>query len=240
MKPTLDQLAREQTAAFGGKSDPLRRGHHMDLPRILIVHNFYQQTGGEDSVVANELALLRAHGHEAHFYSVSNDEISSVVDKARVFFNIDYSHRSRRHFAQELARVKPDVVHAHNFFPLLTTSIYDACIDAGVPVVQTLHNFRIMCAGTYLMRDGLPCDKCVNGSPYHSVVHRCYRGSVAGSFAVARMIDVNRQRGTWREKVDRFIVLTPSAKDLFVRAGVPAGKIVVKPNFCARSGCAWR
>ena len=236
MKPTLDQLASEQTATFGGKSDLLRRGHHMDLPRIVVVHNFYQQTGGEDSVVANELALLRANGHEAHLYSVSNDEISNVADKARVFFNIDYSHRSRRHFALELARLKPDVVHVHNFFPLLTASIYDACIDLGVPVVQTLHNFRIMCAGVYLMRDGLPCDKCVNGSPYQSVVHRCYRGSFAGSFAVARMIDVSRRRGTWREKVDRFIALTPSAKDLFVRAGVPAGKIVVKPNFAPDPG----
>lgn len=236
MKPTLDQLAPERTDTADRKREALRSVHPMGLARVLVVHNFYQQAGGEDSVVANELALLRTNGHEAHLYSVSNDEISSVADKARVFFNIDYNRRSRDRFARELARVRPDVVHVHNFFPLLTTSIYDACIDAGVPVVQTLHNFRIMCAGVYLMRDGRYCDKCINSSPYQSVVHRCYRGSFAGSFAVARMIDVNRQRGTWRTKVDRFVALTSSAKDLFARAGLPADKIIVKPNFAPDPG----
>jgi glycosyltransferase involved in cell wall biosynthesis len=201
-----------------------------------VVHNFYRQAGGEDSVVANEMALLRANDHEAQLYSVSNDAIASLVDKARVLLDIGYSCRARERFARTLAEMRPDVVHVHNFFPLLTTSIYDACAEAGVPVVQTLHNFRIMCAGVYLMRDGEICDKCVEGSPYQSIVHRCYRGSVPGTFAVARMIDVNRRRGTWRTKVDRFIVLTPSAKGLFVRAGVPADKIVVKPNFAPDPG----
>src|SRR5262245_31743396 len=114
-------------------------------PRVLVVHNFYQQAGGEDSVVANEMALLRANGHEAQLYSVSNDEIISFADKTRVFLHIGYSRHSRDRFAQALAEVKPDIVHVHNFFPLLTTSIYDACADVRVPVVQSLHNFRIMC-----------------------------------------------------------------------------------------------
>jgi glycosyltransferase involved in cell wall biosynthesis len=231
-----DRLAAVAIACAQGGEGDARSPHETRPPRVLVVHNFYQQAGGEDSVVANEMALLRANGHEAQLYSVSNDEITSFADKTRVFLDIGYSRRSRDCFARELAEVRPDVVHVHNFFPLLTTSIYDACAEARVPVVQTLHNFRIMCAGVYLMRGGRICDKCVDGSPYQSVVHRCYRGSVPGTFAVARMIDVNRRRGTWRAKVDRFIVLTPSAKDLFVRAGLPADKIVVKPNFAPDPG----
>ena len=204
--------------------------------RVLIVHNYYQQAGGEDSVVANEKALLIQNGHDVVQYSVHNDQIVSLADKARVFLDISYSQRAKDRFAKKIRDVKPDVVHVHNFFPLLTTSIYDACKEAGVPVVQTLHNFRIMCAGVYLMRNGKLCEQCLGGNPYWGVVHRCYRGSAAGSLAVARMIDTNQRRGTWREKVDAFIALTASGKDRFVRAGLPEDRIIVKPNFAADPG----
>jgi len=204
--------------------------------RVMIVHNYYQQAGGEDSVVASEKALLEEQGHEVTLYSVDNDHIVNFAQKAKVFFDVVYSSAARDAFARELAVVQPDVVHVHNFFPLLTTSIYDACQAAGVPVVQTLHNFRITCAGVYLQRKGKLCETCVGGSPYWGVLHRCYRGSTLGSLAVARMIDVNQRRGTWRTKVDCFVALTNSAKQRFVQAGVPAERIVVKPNFARDPG----
>jgi glycosyltransferase involved in cell wall biosynthesis len=204
--------------------------------RVLIVHNYYQQAGGEDSVVASEKALLLEHGHEVTQYSVDNSGIASFTDKVHAFLGVTYSREARDAFARELSTVRPDIVHVHNFFPLLTTSIYDACQAAGVPVVQTLHNFRIACAGVYLLRDGKLCEKCLGGNPYWGVVHRCYRGSAVGSLAVARMIDANQRRGTWSTKVDCFIALTESAKERFVRAGVPAGRIVVKPNFASDPG----
>jgi glycosyltransferase involved in cell wall biosynthesis len=203
---------------------------------VLIVHNYYQQTGGEDSVVANEKRLLEEHGHPTTLFSVHNDKIASFGDKARVVRDIGYSTRSRDDLARQIAALRPDIVHAHNLFPLLTTSIYDACVDAGIPVVQTLHNFRIKCAGAFLTRNGASCEKCLTGSPYWSVLHRCYRGSAVGSLAVARMIDQNNSRDTWASKVDRYIVLTPSAKETFVRAGLSAGKIVIKPNFAYDPG----
>ena len=204
--------------------------------RILLVHNYYQFAGGEDAVVANEKALLIQNGHDVSQYSVDNHDIVDLVDKARVFLDVPYSKPSRDAFARHLDEVRPDIVHVHNFFPLLTTSIYDACKAAGVPVVQTLHNFRITCAGALLQRAGKLCEKCVEGSPYWGVIHRCYRNSVAGSFAVARMIEANRRAGTWSTKVDCFVALSETAKSRYVRAGVPAERIVVKPNFAPDPG----
>ncbi len=204
--------------------------------RLLIAHNYYQHAGGEDAVVANEMALLSQMGHDVTLHSVDNHAIEGIGDKLRTFRDVVYSKASREAFARKIAEVRPDIVHVHNFFPLLTTSIYDACRQYGVPVVQTLHNFRITCAGALLLRDGKLCEKCVEGSPYWGVVHRCYRGSIPGSLALARMIEANRSRGVWRDKVDAFIALSESAKVRYGRAGVPLDKILVKPNFAPDLG----
>lgn len=215
-------------------------GSHRDSKsaplRLLIAHNYYQQAGGEDAVVANEMTLLKQMGHDVTLHSVDNYAIQGIGDKLRTFRDVVYSKSSRDAFARKIAEVRPDIVHVHNFFPLLTTSIYDACWQLGVPVVQTLHNFRITCAGALLLRDGRLCEKCVEGSPYWGVVHRCYRGSLPGSLALARMIEANRSRGIWRDKVDAFIALSDSAKVRYGRSGVPLDKIMVKPNFAPDPG----
>jgi glycosyltransferase involved in cell wall biosynthesis len=199
--------------------------------KILLVHNHYQRGGGEDVVVAAELELLQAHGHDVRLVAVSNDEVQGFVRKLRVALRSHYSWQARRQIAQEIASFKPDIAHVHNFFPLLTPSIYDACRDAGVPVVQTLHNYRTICPAALLQRDGQICELCLSGSPYQAVLRLCYRSSLLGSLAVARMVDYHRQHGTWRAKVDCFIALTECAKVKFVEAGFPVEKIVVKPNF---------
>ncbi len=204
--------------------------------RILQVHNTYQKAGGEDAVVANEGALLTGKGHEVRLWSVSNDEIVGAWAKLKTAWQTPYSHTARRRVAAAIADFAPDVVHVHNFFPLITPSVYDACRDAGVPVVQTLHNYRTICAGALLLRNGRPCEDCIGGSPYQGALHGCYRGSRPGSLAVARMIARHRGQGTWRTKVDRFIALTEFAKAKFVEAGFPAEKIAVKPNFVEDRG----
>jgi glycosyltransferase involved in cell wall biosynthesis len=130
-----------------------------------------------------------------------------------------------------IADFAPAVVHIHNFFPLLSPSVYDACRAAGVAVVQTLHNYRTICPGANLLRDGHICEDCIGASPYRAAVHGCYRGSHIGSLAVARMVDLHRRRGTWSHKVDRFIAQSAFSKSRFVAAGFPADRIVVKPNF---------
>ncbi|MCZ6763664.1 MAG: glycosyltransferase, partial [Alphaproteobacteria bacterium] len=142
-----------------------------------------------------------------------------------------YSRAARDQVAGEIAAFGPDIVHVHNFFPLLTPSVYDACRERSVAVVQTLHNYRTICAGALLMRDGAPCEDCIGASPYQGALHGCYRNSRVASLAVSRMIAIHLKRGTWHTHVDRFIAFTDFAKAKFVAGGLPADKIAVKPNF---------
>ncbi|MGC2423848.1 MAG: glycosyltransferase family 4 protein, partial [Nitrospirota bacterium] len=203
--------------------------------KILLVHNSYRnsyrQSGGEDVVVMAERELLKSHGHDVKFFGVSNCAIRGILKKISTARQSSYSIGSRVRIAQEISSFKPDIVHVHNFFPLLTPSIYDACREAGVPVVQTLHNFRMICPGALLLRKDMICEECLCGNVYRAAFYRCYRRSFLASLAVCRMVDYHRRHDTWREKVDCFIALTDFARDKFIKAGFPADKIVVKPNF---------
>lgn len=201
--------------------------------RVGQIHNAYQVAGGEDRVVELERDLLEAHGHQVMFYRADNDAIVGTRQKIATFLSTPYSRSSRTDVAAWLKRERPDLVHVHNFFPRLSPSIYDACADASVPVVQTLHNFRTMCAGAFLLRDGKFCDKCVGTTPLWGVIHRCYRGSLPGSLAVAGMIrEVHRAPN----RVHRYIALNSYARSMFIRSGLPAGRVVVKPNFMPDPG----
>jgi glycosyltransferase involved in cell wall biosynthesis len=199
--------------------------------RILIVHNRYQQAGGEDVVATNEHELLEKHGWETRLWCVTNDRIAGPWGKIATAVRASYSRPAREVLARVIHEFAPTVVHIHNFFPLLSPSVYDACRAAGVAVVQTLHNYRPICAAALLARDGRPCEDCIEAAPCQAVLHRCYRGSIIGSLAVARMVDTHRRRDTWSHKVDRFIALSEFAKRKFVAAGFRSDRIEVKPNF---------
>ena len=186
-------------------------------------------------MVARETALLRNYGHDVHLHMVSNDTIQGFWAGVVTGWRASYSTLGKQETSKILTKFQPDIVHVHNFFPLLTPSIYDACRETKIPVVQTLHNFRTICAGALLMRNGKPCEDCIKRTPYLGALHGCYRNSRLGSLAVARMIDVHRRRGTWSEKVDRFIALTEFSKKKFEEAGFPAERIVVKPNFIEKT-----
>jgi glycosyltransferase involved in cell wall biosynthesis len=197
--------------------------------RILIVHNQYQQAGGEDIVVNAEKSLLENNNHQVHLYLVNNHRIKTVIDRLRVVATLSYSQTARQALREQVARFQPNIVHVHNFFPLLTPSIYDAC--AQTPVVQTLHNYRTICPGAFLMRQGQICETCVTKSAYHAVRHGCYRQSKLATLAVAQMVETHRRRGTWQTKVSRFIALTEFARQKFISAGFSADQLMVKPNF---------
>jgi glycosyltransferase involved in cell wall biosynthesis len=202
------------------------------MRRILFIHNCYQQAGGEDNVVEAEISLLRSYGHDVELWSVDNKNLpASLAGKIKTAFTTSYSATSRLIARDWLRSFKPDVVHVHNFFPQISPSIYDACLDEGVPAVQTLHNYRLICPGAMLMRQGKICEQCISGSPYQAALYGCYRGSIPGSLVVAHMVDQHRKQGTWQHKVSRFIALTDFAKSKFVEAGFPADKIAVKANF---------
>ncbi len=198
--------------------------------RVLIAHNAYQQRGGEDMVVEAEAALLRQHGHAVELMSRHNDELVNM-SRASAALDTLWSRRTVREMRERLAQFRPAVVHVHNTFPLLSPSLYWACAEAGVPVVQTLHNFRLFCPQAMFLRDGKVCEDCLGRAPLPAIQHGCYRGSRAQTGVLAGMLMLHRALGTWQHKVSRYIALNSFCRDKFIEAGLPADRIVIKPNF---------
>ena len=200
--------------------------------RVLQLHNLYKIAGGEDVVVEAERSLLEANGNEVALLQQDNDRITDTSSQAIAALGAIYSLSSKQQVREEITRFRPDIVHVHNFFPLWSPAVYDACRDARVPVVQTLHNYRLFCPDAFFYRNGKPCEDCMEKFfPWPGVVHRCYRGSRVGTAAVATMLSLHRARGTWHDRVDRYIALTEFAREKFIQGGLPADKIAVKPNF---------
>jgi glycosyltransferase involved in cell wall biosynthesis len=198
--------------------------------RVLVVHNAYQQRGGEDVVVQAELSLLRARGHAVELYQRHNDELRELSMLAAAKETV-WSRQTEADLARLLAEFRPDVVHVHNTFALVSPSVYPAVARARVPVVQTLHNFRLLCLQATLLRNGRVCEDCLGRSPWRGVLHRCYHDSAAQSAVLAAMIGLHRTLGTYRKKVSRYIALTEFSRRKFIAGGLPAERIVVKPNF---------
>jgi glycosyltransferase involved in cell wall biosynthesis len=203
--------------------------------KILIAHNLYQRRGGEDAVCESEIRLLREAGYEVIEYLRNNDEIRdySLLEKASLGWRTAWSGRARQELRDILARESPDVAHFHNTFPLISPSAYYACRAAGVPVVQTLHNYRLLCPSGNLFRDGHVCEECVSHSLLRSIAHGCYRQSPLATAVVAGMLTMHRVLRTWTEQVDLFLVCTQFARGKFVDAGFDEARILVKPNFLA-------
>ena len=200
--------------------------------RILIAHNRYQVMAGEDVVVESEMSLLKSHGHAIALLEADNQSIKGAIGKAKAAVSVIYSHSSKQRLKEMIQQFHPDVVHIHNSFPLLSPSLYDACSESNVPVVQTLHNYRVACPSAKLFRDGKICETCIGKTvPLAGIVHRCYRDSLPESIAVAAMITAHNIRHTWQEKVDAYITLTSFQKAKMEQIGLPSYKIHVKPNF---------
>ncbi len=198
--------------------------------RVLVVHNAYQHRGGEDSVVAEEITLLESRGHQVETYFRHNDDIAALSSLA-VAQQTLWSSRTTQDLAERIRSFRPDIIHIHNTFPLISPSLYWAAGRAGVPVVQTLHNFRLMCLSALFMRDGQVCEDCLGHVPWRGVLRRCYRGSPAASGVLAGMLTLHRGLGTYRNKVARYIALNEFCRGKFIEGGLPADRVVVKPNF---------
>ena len=199
--------------------------------RVLLVHNRYQQPGGEDSVFSAETSLLRERGHEVLQVVEDNrrlDDMGALSAASRTV----WSRESKRRLERAIRDFKPDVVHFHNTFLLVSPSGYYAARGRSVPVVQTLHNYRLICPAGTLFRRGQICEACVGRRlAWPGVAHGCYRRSRARSLVVAAMLGGHRLLGTWSREVDVYVALTTFARDKFVQGGLPADRIVVKPNF---------
>lgn len=199
--------------------------------KILILHNEYQQYGGEDAVVKNEVNLLERNDHDVYIRIISNHKIKGFWSKISTALGVVFSFRSYFWLKKELKEIKPDVVHVHNFFPLLSPSIFYACKSLKIPVVFTLHNYRTICPTALLMYNGKVTEQSIDKSPWWAVSKKVYRNSFLATFLLTLMIVVHKKIGTWQKVVDQFIVLTEFARKKFISAGFPADKISIKCNF---------
>jgi glycosyltransferase involved in cell wall biosynthesis len=199
--------------------------------RILMLHNRYLVPGGEDQCSIAEAALLRDHGHEVELLEEDNRRIEQL-GQIRTAVRTVWSRESYRRI-DELLKSRPfDILHVQNFFPLWSPSVYYAAARNQVPVVQTLHNYRLMCVNSLFFRDQHLCQECLGRFlPWHGVVHACYRNSRAASAVVASMVGTHKLAETWRKRVSTYIAVSEFARDIYVTGGLPADKIAVKPNF---------
>ncbi len=203
------------------------------MMKVVLVHNAYQQPGGEDVVFRQECELLARHGHQVVTYERTNHELNQLSSIGRLVMvkRMIWAEDSRLAVLQLLRNEKPDLIHVHNTFMMISPSIYQACREARVPVLQTLHNFRLLCPAANFFRDGRPCEECVQHGLWRGIWHGCYRDSRTTTAGVALMLQVHRARGTWSESVDGYIALSEFSRKKFIDGGLPPAKISVKPNF---------
>ena len=200
--------------------------------KILIVHNFYKLPGGEDTVVRNEKRMLESHGHRVILYTRDNKELDNMsrVKKLLLPFCSVFNMRTFFDVRRILKKEKPDVVHVHNTLALVSPAVYYAAFSAGIPVVQTVHNFRLLCPGASFFRNGHVCEECVSKGLMCSVKHKCYRNNTLQTLASAFTLMIHRAFGTYKKL--NYICLTPFNKEKLLKLkGVEEDKVYVKPNF---------
>ena len=203
--------------------------------KIALFHNSYQTRGGEDSVFELETAALRNYGHEVVTYHVNNTSVlgsGSMAAKIKTAWNAPHNKASEQDIAAFLKQERPDISHVHNWFPLLSPSIYTAHQAANIGVVQTLHNYRLGCAAGTFRRNGKDCTACITGSNCNAVINRCYNNSLPGSLAWKRIMDRNWNNGAFTKGVDHYICPSREIYQRHQQLGLPAARMSVLPNAC--------
>ncbi len=210
------------------------------LQRSAMFHTRYTQAGGEERSTAVETATLRAHGIEVEEFQLANQDVLNAGRLATVrgLWRSAFNRQVYEQVRQFCRRVRPQVAHVQNFWWAMSPAVHAACHAEGVATVQTLRNYRLLCVNALLQREGAPCEACVGKAPWRGVLHRCYHGSAVGSALVARMITHNRRRATWHRDVDVLVALTNFARGKLIEGGLPAERLVVKPNSAPDPGAA--
>ena len=198
---------------------------------ILLVHNKYQQLGGEDTIFATEAELLESYGHRVWRYQVDNKAIEKM-DRLELTKATLWNKKIYKEIRAIIREFKPQIAHFHNTFPLVSPAAYYAAKAEGVPVVQTIHNFRLLCANALFFREGRVCEQClVQKNPLPGIVNACYRNSVTASAGAALTVKLHSMIGTWSKVIDTFIVYSHFAHQKLIQGGLPAEKIAFKTNF---------
>lgn len=205
---------------------------------IIQIHNDYKIFGGETKVVKNEKRLLVEKGHKVLQFLDSNKRIDdfNALDKIKFIKNVFYSKESYNNLHNIIIKFKPDVIHIHNVFPLISPSVYYCAKDDNVPVVQTIHNFRFLCPNGLFLRNGQVCELCKNGNYTPAVRYGCYKNSYFFSGLYAAIIKYHRMHNTFYDKIDTLVALSEFSKRKLIEGGFDHRKIVVKPNFLLQSG----
>jgi glycosyltransferase involved in cell wall biosynthesis len=202
--------------------------------KILLVHNSYQQIGGEDVVFENDRDLLSARGHKVCTYTRHNDEIHryGLIAKTTLPLRTLWAWDSVAKLRQIIQRERPHIAHFHNTFPLISPAAYYACRKAEIPVVQSLHNPRLICPAATFYRDGKACVECLGKTPaWPAIRHACYHHSRAQTAVISGMLTLHSFLNTWNRLVDAYIVFSDFYRRAFIHAGLPPGKIHIKPHF---------
>lgn len=199
--------------------------------KILQVHNRYKQPGGEWTVVNQEQKLLREEHSVDSFFVENSLEITGLLARLRLLFRTHYNSESKKRILEKLEGSSYDVMHVHNFFPVLSPSIFESAREMNVPSVMSLHNFRLIHPNGLMFHNGEPDHRSLNGSAYRCVPDGVYRNSALQTAVVAHMIEYHRKKKTWGKMPSAFIALSAFSRDLFIEGGLPEERIFIKPNF---------
>lgn len=198
---------------------------------ILLIHNQYQQLGGEDTILATEADLLESYGHKVYRYQMDNNQLKEM-NPLTLTKNTLWNSKVYQEIRTLIREFKPQIAHFHNTFPLISPSAYYAARAEKVPVVQTIHNFRLLCANALFFRDGKVCEQClIQNNPLPGIIHACYRNSVTASAAAALTVKLHSLIGTWSKAIDVFIAYSNFSHEKLIQGGLPAEKIAFKTNF---------
>ncbi len=207
--------------------------------KILLIHNQYQHRGGEDTVLESELKLLEKMGETVETLLFNNDDINSTISKIKFGLYSFYNPNSSRLLKEKINTFQPDIIHVHNFFPIASPSLFYVANDKKIPIVMTLHNYRLLCPNAMFFREGQVCENCISKSfALDGVIHGCYRDSKLQTLFLASMTWFHKKNGTWQNRIDKYIALTHFAKNKFLDSSLKLNdsKIEIKPNFVVDHG----
>lgn len=201
--------------------------------KILYTYNFYKEHGGENQWFSSEPELMSKNGHDVKVFSKDNKEIDnySIINKINLFNTVTWNDNSYKEILKIINDFQPDIVHAYNIIAILSPSIFFACREKNVPIIQTLYNYRLLCPAATFLRNDKICTECIDFGLKRSVVHKCYRNSFLQSFALARMLDKHYKMGTWKNIINQFIVPTDFMANLLIDNGFFKDQISIKANF---------
>lgn len=204
--------------------------------KILQVHSKYKKRGGEETVVEEEKNILEVNGHTVIQYLRDNAETDhySKVEMVKLSLSQRKNRKAIKELTELIDREQPEICHVHNIYPLISPAIYVLFRERKIPVIQTLHNYKMLCTNSLLFREGEVCELCLEKSLYNSIKYRCYKDSFFATTVQADAIQYHRRKGTWQHDIDTYVCLTEFQRKKMVIGGLPEEKIVVKPNFLSR------